>query len=188
MSRSCLLGGINDHDIRSIEENPDRVELLLNHGEYLQEAPPAGWQKLFRKSAPQRDTRWKPDLSLPTFNLGRSQYILHYIFTGTADGGLFPENFLVSGGKEIGADMGYGPVRFFSSTEVEDIRHYLEHWDTQKVLTRIDIQALREMHIYPSFHFLANEELTWVTREFEQLKAYATSVGRSGLGIYMVTF
>jgi hypothetical protein len=55
---------------------------------------------------------------------------LHFLLTGSAWNGEPPLNFLVSGGREIGdVDVGYGPARGFTSTEVAESRR---HWDRSR--------------------------------------------------------
>lgn len=74
---------------------------------------------------------------------------LHFLLTGSAWEGSFPLNFIVAGGREVGADLGYGPARGLVSADVQMIDAALEPLTRDHLEQRFDAQRMMELQIYP---------------------------------------
>ena len=74
---------------------------------------------------------------------------LHFLLTGSAWEGSFPLNFIVSGGEEVGDDLGYGPARGLTSADVRAINAALEPLAADELGQRFDAQRMTELQIYP---------------------------------------
>jgi Domain of unknown function (DUF1877) len=74
---------------------------------------------------------------------------LHFLLTGSAWEGSFPLNFIVTGGEEVGDDLGYGPARGLTSADVRTIAAALEPLTPHELGQRFDAQRMAELQIYP---------------------------------------
>lgn len=75
---------------------------------------------------------------------------LHFLLTGTAWEGTFPLNFIVVGGEEVGDDLGYGPARGLTSSEVQSIDAALESLTPAELGQRFDAGRMTELQVYPN--------------------------------------
>ncbi len=91
-------------------------------------------------------------------DLDKMWHSIHFLLTGSAWGGEFPENFILQG-REVGdVDVGYGPARGFTSWEVAQISSALDDIDGPDLLQRYDPQKLIAAEIYPSIWDRPEEE------------------------------
>lgn len=80
----------------------------------------------------------------------RRGHCIHFLLTGTADGGEPPLNFIVVGGREVGAeDVGYGPARVFMSEDVAEIAEALGPIDHEALVQRFDPKLMDRLELYP---------------------------------------
>jgi Domain of unknown function (DUF1877) len=54
-------------------------------------------------------------------NLEKAWHGLHYLLTGSTDGGPLPLSFIFAGGQDVGPDLGYGPARLLSAKFVKEL-------------------------------------------------------------------
>lgn len=100
--------------------------------------------------------------------IDKAWHALHFLFTGTAWEGEPPAGFLVTGGSKIGeVDVGYGPARSFTPAEVQDIAAFLDAQAEDELRSRIDVEAMQALDIYPSVW----SEDTDIEEEWEHLAA-----------------
>lgn len=75
---------------------------------------------------------------------------LHYLLTGTAEGGEHPHNFLVVGGRGVAdVEVGYGPARTFTAVETAEIHAALSALSEETLRSRFAPRAMMDTHIYP---------------------------------------
>jgi Domain of unknown function (DUF1877) len=75
---------------------------------------------------------------------------IHYLLTGTPDGGSFPQNFILYGGRQVGdEEVGYGTARIFSPAEVREIDRELQSHTEESLHARYDGPAMDEELVYP---------------------------------------
>jgi hypothetical protein len=80
-------------------------------------------------------------------DLHKSWHVLHYLFTGQADGGTPPADALM-GGREFGADMGYGPPRLHEPAAATAFARFLAPLTVAELQRRIDIARMSALGIY----------------------------------------
>ena len=86
-----------------------------------------------------------------SIDLDKAWHALHFLFTGSAWEGEFPQGFLVTCGEPVGdIDVGYGPARSFTPEQVKEIANFLEAQNGQELRAKFDPKALLEADIYPS--------------------------------------
>src|SRR5438270_363103 len=70
----------------------------------------------------------------PGCDLHKAWHAIHYVLTGTADGGTEPSCLLLIGGTELGEDDGYGPPRLLSPDQVRAFDAALRPFDAPGAL------------------------------------------------------
>ena len=150
-----------------LHKNPELIESYL-YPEFFQQTPPAkkGFlSKLFGAKPDPQPTAPKCEAGIPDsdqMNVDKAWHTLHYLFTGSDWEGAFPQGFLVSCGKEVGVvDVGYGPARSYSSTEVKEISKFLDSLNEEELKGRLDPLKMSELQIYPSVWEEPNLEEEW---------------------------
>ena len=119
------------------------------------------------------------DESLPpddVMDLDKAWHGLHFLFTGSDWSDDFPEGFLVACGKPVGdVDVGYGPARSFSPSEVEEIAAFLEAQKEGTLRQRLDPKAMAELEIYPGIwaeDTNLDEEWEYLLDGFRRMKEF----------------
>jgi hypothetical protein len=75
---------------------------------------------------------------------------MHYLFTGTAEGGALPEGFILHGGTPVGdEDVGYEPARLFQPEEVQRIDAVLQAQSEGDIQRRYDGKKMDAARVYP---------------------------------------
>jgi len=82
-------------------------------------------------------------------DVDKSWHGLHFLLTGSAWDGTFPHNFIASGGEEVGDDLGYGPARGLTSSEVQQVDSALQALPPAELVQRFDADRMTELEIYP---------------------------------------
>ena len=114
-------------------------------------------------------------------SLEKSWHGLHYLLTGDAWGGTGPEAFLLAGGSEQGADLGYGPARLFTATEVVDIAATLDGIDGDDLWNRFDAARMTGLDIYPGIWDEDEDDLKEEYSDyFEELKQFVAAIADRG--------
>jgi hypothetical protein len=82
----------------------------------------------------------------------RTWHGIHFLLTGSAWEGREPFCYLLKGGRETGnIDVGYGPARALSSSEVKAFYGVLSKISTDDLAARFDGPAMMREQIYPNF-------------------------------------
>lgn len=178
-----MVGQISDQDIAGLFEDPKRVEQLLNVDKSIFEKKSI-WKSIFGKTE-KVEKPANPYLNYETCDFGKSWHILHFLFTGTMEDGEFPQNFIVVGGKEVGEDFGYGPIRTFNAAEVKEINSFLKTLDTNALRHKMNLKDLQENDIYPAYAAENLEQLDWVFEELDPLRNFISSTSDKNLGLYV---
>lgn len=181
----CTVGQITDYDLKKIAEMPKRVELLVNDGNYFEEADKGFFRRLFSKSVKKTDT-WSPQQNFPLCETDKAWHAIHFLLTGNSEEREFPLNFLMSGGVEIGDDMGYGPLRFLNASEVKELKFLLNNISSEKFRERYNITELNKAEIYPLYTNWSEDEELWISEEYEALRLYINQAYSNNNGIYII--
>jgi hypothetical protein len=154
----------SDERIQSLLSDPESIE------DYLGEDPEESEEKPFA------------DL-----DVDKAWHGIHFLLTGTAWEGEPPLAFIVRGGEEVGdVDVGYGPARAFTSTEVRAIADALKPITLDVLKKRFDPAAMTKLDIYPSIWDRAPEEddtLGYLLEYYEQLWEFVAEAAREGEGM-----
>ena len=123
-------------------------------------------------------------------DVDKAWHCLHFLLTGTADGGDPPLNFVLTGGREVGAeDVGYGPARAFLSQEVGQIAKALEPIDRGWLVANFDAGRMDRLEIYPDVgHWSevdpgSEDSFGYYLGGFESIKSLVRQGASSGLGM-----
>lgn len=117
--------------------------------------------------------------------LAQAWHGLHFLLTGSAIGGAPPLADAVIGGREVGEDLGYGPLRLLAPAEVAAVAAALDDFDRGDLARRYDAAAMEEMRLYPG-GWDEPENREWLLDAFDELKAYYARA--RGLGHGMLLF
>jgi hypothetical protein len=83
---------------------------------------------------------------------------LHFILTGTTEGGHFPEGFIMHGGTPVGDDTEERRARLFQPEELQRILAVLEAQGEEDVRRRYDGKKMDAARVYPQIWQRDGEE------------------------------
>ncbi len=142
--------------------------------------------RLLRRRAPE-PAPVTPLAEEDTIDVDKAWHVLHWLFTGTAWKGKFPEGFLVSCGTEVGnVDVGYGPARSFGPEEVRQIAAFLGSLDEAQLRARLDPKAMTAADIYPGFGgggTFTEDEWEYVGDAFLALQQFVAETASRGMAL-----
>jgi hypothetical protein len=111
--------------------------------------------------------------------LDKSWHVLHYVLTGAAWDGPMPAAALLSGGREVGEDLGYGPARALSAKETQAFAQFLAAQSEASLVKKLNVPKMQSMDIYAADED-SEEDLN---HYFPQLKSYVTDAAAKGQGL-----
>ncbi len=165
-------------------------EMTRRHGPQVAEQMKAAIEDYRQKLAALKAT--KPDGSTKTAATGRpkgkvldlhkSWHLLHYLFTGSAGETAPPGGLLLSGGKEIGEDLGYGPARLLKPSETKIFAAFLATLSLDQLNQRLDLNQMAKLELYavsPNADELQEE----IALYFPKLKDYVEKAAARGDGL-----
>lgn len=153
MSMIGNLSRIPEDVLVELHKNPKIITGIL-YEEYDDEPieQPGFFSRLLRKKPPSLETQ-TTNYSLSdddTTDVDKAWHALHFLLTGSEGDADFPQGFLASCGEEVGdIDVGYGPVRSFSSEQVKGISQFLNSLDKSELRCRFDPAKFKQKNIYP---------------------------------------
>lgn len=126
MSMLCNVYRIRPEQAEYLKHFPDAVSDLLG---FEAPAPKRGFfSRLFGKPAvppAAASGKLEPVSAANTFELEQAWHILHFLLSGVNAEGPWPMAFLMSGGVEVGPDLGYGAARLISPAHTREITAFL---------------------------------------------------------------
>lgn len=158
-----------------IPATDDQIRELLEHPKGIREFISSAYQAAPSDCSP--------------FDLDKSWHALHYIFTGSQWEGDPPANTLLRGGKSIGkVDVGYGPAKAVSSTELAAFSEFLSAISDSDLASRYDPAALAQNGIYPEIWAdTQNDAFEYVQAYFESLRSGVQGYVARDLGAIVFT-
>jgi hypothetical protein len=111
--------------------------------------------------------------------LDKSWHVLHYVLTGAAWDGPMPAAALLSGGREVGEDLGYGPARALSAKETQAFAQFLAAQSEASLVKKLNVPKMQSMDIYCADED-SEEDLN---HYFPQLKSYVSNAAAKGQGL-----
>jgi hypothetical protein len=126
----------------------------------------------------------EPENSL---DVDKSWHAIHYMLTGTADGGHGPLAMTVLGGEELGDDMGMGPARFLSPQQVKEVADALAKLTLEQFANNYKPAEMTAMQIYPDVIWERDgqEGLDYVIENFQQLVPFYREAAVRGDGMIL---
>ena len=120
-------------------------------------------------------------------DLDKAWHGLHYLLTKSEDEGDPPLNFLVAGGTLVGEiDVGYGPARVLTSSEVAELNAALNLTTREYLASRFDPEDMMERDIYPSIwdsDTAEDDALEYCLENFDGLKKFVADAAAHRLGL-----
>ena len=120
-------------------------------------------------------------------DLDKAWHGIHYLLTQSAWEGEDPLAFLVKGGSQVGdIDVGYGPARVLSSTQVRVLNSTLEPIDEAFLRTRFDPPEMTRLEIYPEIWDrdpVEDDTFGYCAEYFATLKSFVAQAAERGLGL-----
>jgi len=106
-------------------------------------------------------------------SIEKSWQVIHFLLTGDPWNGEEPLCNAVLGGTEIGdVDVGYGPARFLTPVQVKAVSAALSNVSPESLWSHFDLQAIRNLEVYPH-GWEGNDEEREVTQHyFSELKIF----------------
>jgi Domain of unknown function (DUF1877) len=111
--------------------------------------------------------------------LDKSWHVLHYVLTGAAWDGPLPAAALLTGGREVGEDLGYGPARVLSAKETQAFALYLGMQSEASLVKKLNVPKMRSMDIYCADDDCEED----LNHYFPQLKSYVSDAAAKGQGL-----
>lgn len=121
-------------------------------------------------------------------DLDKAWHGIHWLLTGSADGGDEPLCYLLAGGKQVGdVDVGYGPARALTSEQVEAWDAALSQIARDELSRRFDPKAMLDAAIYPQIWGRSlkgvEDTLDYLLQAYAGLRDFVAAARREGSGL-----
>ncbi len=121
-------------------------------------------------------------------DLDKAWHCLHYLLTGSAQGGDPPLNFILNGGTPVGEeDVGHGPARVFLPLEAAAVADALARIDGASLLARLDPKKLGKLGVDPGgwgqLNLRSDYELGYYLGPFGELQRVTRRAKEERLGM-----
>lgn len=127
-----------------------------------------------------------PNEMVPRLSLGQSWHGVHALLTGKSWGGRPPAAWVVLGAKNLGDEVGYGPVRVLTVDQTKRVAGYLKRLNLarlEQVCRALDFLAL-DAHLYLGDQWNRHDEgWPWLKSSIEELRQYYGAAGQAGNGM-----
>ena len=148
----------------------------------LYKLPSAGADDLLKDSTPVVNLLNTEPSDGSYLSLEKAWHGLHYLLTGSAHAaGSSPLSFILTGGREIGPDVGYGPARLLQKERVRELDASLRELTIDDLWARFDPERMSADQVYPDIWDEPEEELKeeygWY---FDELKSFVSNASDSG--------
>ena len=118
-----------------------------------------------------------------TVDLDTAWHAIHFLLTRQPWNATMPNGFLL-GGREIGEDIGYGPARILSSTEVKAAAAMLSALPDDFVRAGFDFDALQKADVYPTMWDRKDPaDIDYTADYFELLRTFMATAAAANEGI-----
>jgi Domain of unknown function (DUF1877) len=182
MSVSSRLHTISDEDIKSIIEQPLRLEILY-YGEIRDEKVLEGFTEEQKRSI----LTWKPSIKSEIYYLDAAFLSISYLLTGELVGNetTYPLNFLLCERLKIG-DIGWGGANFFTSKEVKKILSAIQSINPETINNRFDVDFFNKNEIYPIGYNWIEKDRYELIELLEKLVKFIKGTTQNDLGFFVV--
>ena len=157
MSMTACLMTLPEAELNSLLQNPDTIKNVIEKGEAT------------------------------IFDLDKSWHGIHFLLTGSAQGGEEPLCYLIEGGHAVGdIDVGSGPARALKPDQVAAFDAALNKITEKEFRTRFNPEKMRQAEIYPSIWDRPAEEddsLQYLVEYLSDLKTFVREAKEHKQGI-----
>lgn len=123
----------------------------------------------------------------PSVSLEKSWHGLHYLLNGSADPGDPPLDFLISGGEQVGSDLGYGPARLLPARVTRVIHAAVSGISDEQLWSRFDRATMTAQDVYPTIWHEPEENLrAEYLSYFQELKDVLEAASRAEMALLVV--
>ena len=125
-------------------------------------------------------------------DLDKAWHAIHYLLTGTADGGEPPLDFLYRGGDPVGdvevghVEVGHDPVRVMRADAVKEVRDALADLDRESLKERFDAEDMIQKDIYGAMEDFLDDDLEYFLGHFDTMKDFVGAAAEKDLGLVLV--
>jgi hypothetical protein len=113
-------------------------------------------------------------------DIDKTWQAIHFLLTGDAWKGLPPLANAALGGTELGEeDVGYGPARYLSVSEVAEVAAHLSVISKEELISRFNLNQFREREIYPDGWVGSDEEMNYITGYYLKLVSFFQDASKS---------
>ncbi|MCC6385947.1 MAG: DUF1877 family protein [Dehalococcoidia bacterium] len=120
----------------------------------------------------------------PTLDIDKAWHGLHYLLTGSADEAPGPLGDAVMGGREIGPDLGYGPMRALDAARVAQTSTALDALAPGALGSRFDPSAMEAAGVYPGGWSEPGTRV-WLLETFEDVRGFYREAASAGHAILL---
>jgi hypothetical protein len=121
-----------------------------------------------------------------TIDVDKSWHGIHFILTEIAKTGSTVLESTILGGEPLGEDLGYGPPRILSPSEVKLIATALSCISIEQIESVFDPAAMDDAGIYPQIWVRdGKESLEYMTNYFPSLVAFYAEAASRGDGVIL---
>lgn len=194
MGTYCNLHRLTSAEIEQLIADPSSMNTMLgfDKGPRMREVRPKGILGFLLRLTPVSIHEEDPSTTEADFDIDPEKHVdvdkawhgLHFLFTGTADGGRAPACYLTEGGEDLD-DEGSG--RALRPKQVKVFAEYLDELTPEILTRRYDPQRMMELDIYPggwendpSGDF---NPLQWLLDYFADIQDFVKKAAAAGDGL-----
>jgi hypothetical protein len=143
--------------LQELQDNPDQIDEYLNPDDGDGEPP-------------------------NYIDLDKAWHGIHYLLTGTAEGGPAPHSLAVFGGEEFGPEVGYGPARYLTAEQVALVADALSELSPTDLAERFNPKDMEAKEIYPDVIWVRDgeEALNYALENYQQLQTFYRDAASRG--------
>ena len=159
MGMVACFAGVNADTISHLKSNPDEVEQFLYPEDGDSEPP-------------------------HYMDVDKAWHCIHFMLTGSVEGGAEPLAGAFFGGEEIGEDMGYGAARLMPPQQVRSISTALAAIDEESFKARYNPDALVGANVYMADMCVhdGDDALDYLVENYRALVAFYRDTAMRGDG------
>ncbi len=108
-------------------------------------------------------------------------------FLITLSNNVAPRSWVIFGRKEVGENIGYGPARLLSPSDVKEVAKLLKEETPEKLASRYDPQEMDRQKVYPRTWVRdGKQRLDWLLEYYRQLVLFYENAAKNGQGVMIV--
>ena len=197
MGMTCSLRRLTSADIDDLIKDPAKLDRVMGFdtGPPVREVRPKGILGFLLRLTPVTISEVDPDAPESSFEIDpetmldieKSWHGLHFLFTGTSDGGTPPACYVLKGGEDVDDE---GLARALRPKDVKRFAEFLDEMTPETLTKRFDARRMMALQIYPEIWDrdpAEDDTLDWLLSYFVELKAFVRRAADAGDGLVIFT-